>query len=93
MQMSGIMSHNTNILENQIKAGAIKHITTRRYPKCILTCVMFTVTRVHCDPAADRLPTFPRFEDNLRKGFPGKSIKFQRRMFINLEHVQQESFI
>ena len=51
LEMNGVMTHNANIIKKQIQTAPLKRITYPQIVRVYVRCVMFTVTRVHCDPA------------------------------------------
>ena len=53
LEMNGVMTHNANIIKKQIQTAPLKCITYPQIVRVYIRCVMFTVTWVQCDPAAD----------------------------------------
>ena len=45
--------HNANIIKKQIQTAPMKCITYPQIVRVYIKCVIFTLTRVHCNPTAD----------------------------------------
>ena len=68
------MTHNANIIKDQIQTDVVKRIT---YLEIVKLCVMFTLTRAHCDPAADHFTWY--YITTLHRVFDvSQNVAFQR---------------